>query len=80
MTEVAKPIHKCPMCDGRQDQPSWFLFKPEVTIESVCYNAESGNCLLCREPECNLSGMSFPTPETAGYGKNPSSEGDARNV
>jgi len=54
------PVRKCPMCDGRQDQPSWFLFKPAITTESVCHNAGSKNCLLCREPECNLSGMDFP--------------------
>jgi len=59
MGESAKPVRKCPMCDGRQDAPSWFLFRPGITIENVCYNAESKHCLLCREPECNLCGMSF---------------------
>ena len=35
---------------------SYFLFKTNVTTESVCYNAESKLCAKCKQPECGLAG------------------------
>jgi len=34
----------------------YFLFRPEIKIQDVCYNANTSLCKKCEMPECDLAG------------------------
>lgn len=35
---------------------SYFLIKPDIEMQDICYNAHSKNCIKCQD-ECELSGI-----------------------
>lgn len=43
---------------GKLEYTSYKLYKPEIEIANICYNAMSKNCSKCEEPECELAGWS----------------------
>jgi hypothetical protein len=52
---------KCPFCGGSGEfrWPSYFLYKAEIEIPQICFNANSSLCLRCCEPECDLAQGKF---------------------